>query len=220
MSATTKQDEKSPSPQLPLEQTSNEPKQGATGVSGPVGVAGVPSPAPAEDTQAKIDAAVKQALADQDAKIAQAVQLALTSQQAARDAEELRIADAVAKAVAALPTAQPATEPVNQRQKTTTIEFKEDGTEIQDDETIYLVKDKDRKYPMTKNALSGIICYQTRKGKFMGTTVQVPANDLSAIGIYTKDQYEQFSKPDGLFASQRIDVEVWHRPGDKNSVQK
>lgn len=85
---------------------------------------------------------------------------------------------------------------------------------------VYLKKDKLKEFPFEREALNGIIGRQTyvRKDEEDNTFV-VPAKNLNEIAIYTQEEYDRLSKPDGGFARMGIVFEVWHKPGQKDTVQ-
>ncbi|AKD55023.1 hypothetical protein [Spirosoma radiotolerans] len=89
-------------------------------------------------------------------------------------------------------------------------------------EKIYLKKDKDRQFPLEKEALNGIVVRQTYKRETEeGDKITVPARNLNEIAIYSQEDFDRLNHGDPKkpgFAREGISVEVWHKPGQTDSV--
>lgn len=87
---------------------------------------------------------------------------------------------------------------------------------------IFLKKDKDRKFPLEREALNGIICRQTyKKTTEEGDAITVPARNLNEIAIYSQAEFDRLNHGDPKkpgFAREGISLEVWHKPGQTDTV--
>ncbi|GAB2582418.1 hypothetical protein [Spirosoma areae] len=88
---------------------------------------------------------------------------------------------------------------------------------------VFLKKDKDRQFPLEEEALNGVVVRQTyRKTTEEGDAVTVPARNVNEIAIYSKEDFERLNHGDPKkpgFAREGITVEVWHKPGQTDTVQ-
>jgi hypothetical protein len=80
---------------------------------------------------------------------------------------------------------------------------------------IYLDKDTKKQYPLQKHDLDNVIVYQFTKQKIREHEYDVPADHVSAIGVYTPEEYEAHTAEDGLFERLGLSHEVWHTPEEK-----
>lgn len=87
-------------------------------------------------------------------------------------------------------------------------------------EKVFLKKDEKKRFGLDPAALKGVVVRQTRTRVIDGVEQELPAHDLNEIGIYTPEEFTEFSKKGGLFEQQKINVTVWHEPDQSDSVEK
>ncbi|WP_338871695.1 hypothetical protein WBJ53_26065 [Spirosoma sp. SC4-14] len=89
---------------------------------------------------------------------------------------------------------------------------------------VFLKKDTKKQFPLERDALNGVVVRQTYKRTTEeGDDVTVPARNLNEIAIYSKEDFDRLNHGDKKlpgFAREGIQIEVWHRPGDEDTIQE